>query len=82
MTNVPDVIAKKLKDRYKINVSNVAQLLLCFDKHKFLDYQNANALSGKAHYINPGNPLFDALVDVVRESFREEMLKGTVLVSP
>ena len=57
-------------------------MLLCFDKHKFLDYQNANALSGKAHYINPGNPLFDALVDVVREGFREEMLKGTVLVSP
>lgn len=60
----------------------MAHLLLCFDKHKFLDYQNANALSGKAHYINPGNPLFDALVEVVRESFREEMLKGTVLVSP
>ena len=82
MTTVPEIISKKLKERYKINVSNVSQLLLCFDKHKFLDYQNANALSGKAHYINPGNPLFDALVDVVRESFREEMLKGTVLVSP
>lgn len=82
ITTIPGVIAKKLKDRYKINVSNVAKLLLCFDKHKFLDYQNANSLSGKAHYINPGNPLFDALVDVVREAFREEMLKGTVLISP
>lgn len=82
VTSIPDVIAKKLKERHKITVSNVTQLLLCFDKHKFLDYQNANALSGKAHYINPGNPLFDALVDVVRESFRDEMLKGTVLVSP
>ena len=82
MTSIPDSVAKKLKERYKINVNNVAQTLLCFDKHKFLDYQNANALSGKAHYINPGNPLFDALVDVVRENFREEMLKGTVLVSP
>ena len=82
MTKIPEPIAKKLKDRYKINVNNVAQTLLCFDKHTFLDYQNANALSGKAHYINPGNPLFDALVDVVRENFKDEMLKGTVLVSP
>ncbi len=37
---------------------------------------------GKAHYINPGNPLFDCLVDTVRDSYRDEMLKGTILVSP
>ena len=36
----------------------------------------------KAHYINPGNALFDCLIDTVRDSFRDEMLKGTVLVSP
>jgi hypothetical protein len=37
---------------------------------------------GKAHYINPGNPLFDCLVDTVRDLYRDEMMKGTVLVSP
>ena len=39
-------------------------------------------MSGKAHYINPGNPLFDCLINVVRDNFRDEMLKGTILVSP
>ena len=26
--------------------------------------------------------MFDALIDCVRDSFRDEMLKGTILVSP
>lgn len=34
------------------------------------------------HYINPGNPVFDSLVNVVRNQYREDMLKGTVLISP
>ena len=34
------------------------------------------------HYINPGNPVFDSVIQVVRNQYREDMLKGTVLVSP
>ena len=79
---VPDVLIKKLKDEYNIYAENLEHLLFFFDKHRYLDYQSRNALYGHAHYINPGNPLFDALVSVVRDGFREEMLKGTVLVSP
>lgn len=82
ITDMPDVMTKRLRDKYKINASNVSQVLLCFDKHRFLDFQNSNLNTGKAHYINPGNALFDALVDIVREQYHDEMLKGTVLVSP
>ena len=82
ITYIPDVLAKRMKDDYKIYADNVRQLLFVFDKHIFLDYQAQNPLSGKAHYINPGNPLFDALINVVRDTYRDEMLKGTILVSP
>lgn len=82
MENIPDVLSKRLKDDYNIYAENINKLLFCFDKHIFLDYQNTNAILGKVHYINPGNVLFDALIDCVRDSFRDEMLKGTILVSP
>ncbi len=82
LTSIPEVLVKRMRDDYKIYADNVQQLLFVFDKHIFLDYQAQNPLSGKAHYINPGNPLFDSLINVVRDSFRDEMLKGTVLVSP
>lgn len=52
-------------------------------KNRIEEQQNATAaILGKVHYINPGNALFDALVDCVRKEFKEEMLKGTILVSP
>jgi len=82
MKHLPDVLVKRLRDMHRIYAENITQLLFCFDKHVFLDYQNTNAILGKVHYINPGNALFDSLRDCVRDLFREEMLKGTVLVSP
>lgn len=82
ITKVPQVISDRLKSDYNIYSDNVTKLLFCFDKHIFLDYSNANSLMGKAHYINPGNPLFDCLVDTIRDLYHDEMLKGTVLVSP
>ena len=47
-----------------------------------MEYQSSTAAYGRAHYINPGNALFDSLTDVVSDQFHDEMLKGTVLVSP
>lgn len=79
---IPDVLVKKLKDNHKIYAANLTELLFCFDKHIFLDYQANNPYSGNAHYINPGNALFDSLVGLVRENYRDEMLKGSILVSP
>lgn len=82
ITYIPDLIVQRLKEQYKIYAENLTSLYFFFDKTKFLDYQSSNAKYGKAHYINPGNALFDCLVDTIRDSFRDEMLKGTILVSP
>lgn len=82
VNHIPEVLAQRMKDDYNIYADNVQHLLFVFDKHIFLDYRAQNPLSGRAHYINPGNPLFDCLINVVRDSFRDEMLKGSVLVSP
>lgn len=79
---IPPVLSQKLKEDYNILPDNLGKLLFCFDKQIFLDYQNTAAILGKVHYINPGNALFDALVDCIRTTFKEDMLKGTILVSP
>ena len=82
ITYIPDLIVHRLKEQFKIYAENLTSLYFFFDKTKFLEYQSSTAKYGRAHYINPGNALFDSLVDTVRDSFRDEMLKGTVLVSP
>lgn len=82
ITYIPDIIVSRLKEQYRIYAENLTSLYFFFDKAKFLEYQNSTAQYGKAHYINPGNALFDCLIDTVRDFFRDEMLKGTVLVSP
>jgi SNF2 family DNA or RNA helicase len=78
---LPELVAEALRKDYNIFADTIRQLLFCFDKQVFLDYQNVGDL-GKVHYINPGNPLFDSLIKVVRQTYREDMLKGTILVSP
>ncbi len=78
---LPEPMAETLRDRYQIVADNLRQLLFCFDKQVFLDYQNMPDL-GRVHYINPGNAVFDSLIQVIRDTCREEMLKGTVLISP
>jgi superfamily II DNA or RNA helicase len=78
---MPDVLIAELKDNFKIHFDAIKSIQFCFDKQIFLDYQSVGDL-GKVHYINPGNPVFDSLVSVVRNLYREDMLKGTVLISP
>lgn len=78
---LPDVVGEKLKKKYNIFADNIRALQFCFDKQVFLDYQLVGDL-GAVHYINPGNPLFDSVVDVTRTTCREDMLKGTIMVSP
>jgi superfamily II DNA or RNA helicase len=79
---IPDVLVKRLKSDHHIYAENLTNLFFFFDKHKYLEYEQSTARFGKAHYINPGNALFDCLIDTVRDEFRSEMLKGTVLISP
>jgi superfamily II DNA or RNA helicase len=77
---LPDSISEVLKKDYNI-FADIRQLQFCFDKEFFFDYQSVGEL-GAVYYINPGYPLFDAVVKVIRKTCREDMLKGTILVSP
>ena len=78
---LPDTVAEVLRKDYNVFADNVRKLQFCFDKQIFLDYQAVGDL-GAVHYINPGNPLFDSVIKVIRQTCREDMLKGTILVSP
>jgi len=80
VTFIPAEISEILKTNYNYH-ADVKQMYFCFDKKIFWDYQSVNDI-GKVHYINPGNPLFDSVVKVVRDKFRSDMLKGTILISP
>ncbi len=78
---LPESVALVLKNDFKIYPQNIRKIKFCFDKQVFLDYQILGDL-GPVHYINPGNPVFDSLIKVVRNSYREHMLMGTILISP
>jgi superfamily II DNA or RNA helicase len=78
---MPQLIINELKATYNIHYDTLKSIQFCFDKQIFLDYQNVSDL-GKVHYINPGNSVFDSLVKVVRDQYREDMIKGTILISP
>jgi superfamily II DNA or RNA helicase len=78
---MPDTVIAELKDTYRIHFDAIKSIQFCFDKQIFLDYQSIGDL-GHVHYINPGNPVFDSLVKVVRNQYREDMIKGTILISP
>lgn len=78
---MPDAVIAELKHTYKIHFDAIKSIQFCFDKQIFLDYQSIGDL-GKVYYLNPGNPLFDSLITVVRNQYREDMIKGTVLISP
>ena len=80
INNLPENIAQTLKQEYNIYPQNIKQIKFCFDKQIFLEYQAIGDL-GTVHYINPGNPLFDSLIQVIRNTYREDMLRGTVLIS-
>lgn len=78
---MPEPVITELKDNHKIHFDAIKSIQFCFDKQVFLEYQSIGDL-GKVYYINPGNAVFDSLVKVVRNLYREDMLKGTVLISP
>jgi superfamily II DNA or RNA helicase len=77
----PESLASLLRKTRKISLESLKNIHFCFDKQIFLEYQAIGSIPD-LHYINPGNLLFDALVDLVRDSFRIDMLRGTVLISP
>jgi SNF2 family DNA or RNA helicase len=76
----PQMVVQAMRDDYNIS-TGARKILFCFDKRVFLEFQHTPH-TGKLYYINPGNPVFDSLVKVVRRTYKEDMLKGAVLVSP
>lgn len=82
ISQFPKPVADILRNQFNIHTEALQQMKFCFDKQIFLDYQMENNNSGNMHYINPGNPVFDSLLRAVKDRFRDDMLKGTVLVSP
>jgi superfamily II DNA or RNA helicase len=78
---MPELVIAELRDTYRIHFDAIKSMHFCFDKQIFLDYQNVGDL-GRIHYINPGNQVFDSLITVVRNQYREDMIKGTILISP
>lgn len=67
---MPEPVAAELKDAHNIHFDAIKSIQFCFDKQIFLEYQNVGDL-GQVHYINPGNPVFDSLITVVRNLYRE-----------
>lgn len=82
ITEFPEPVTKYLKEHYNILANDLTQMFFFFDKHKYIEGQFSHPEYGKAHYINPGNPLFDSVVNVVRMLYHDDMLRGTVLISP
>ena len=78
---LPESLAQRLRTEYNVLI-NPVQWRLCFDKQLFLEQQRQVADLTRTYYINPGNPLFDALVQLIRHQCRNDALQGVVLVSP
>ena len=78
---LPEIVTDVLRKQYNLSGDYGRGAHFCFDKRVFLDYQNTGDL-GALQYINPGNPLFDSVIETIRRTCREDMLKGTILVSP
>lgn len=82
ITHIPDIITQRLLTDYNINADSLTKLKFFFDKHQYNEYILSNAQHGSAYYINPGNQLFDTLINVVCDEFRTAALQGTLLASP
>ena len=53
-----------------------------FDKRLFLDLRESGTGPVNLYYLNPGNPLFDKLVEAVKDEFLPDMQHGAILVDP
>ena len=79
ITKLPDEVDRIIRKEYKMSTELDSHY--CFDKKVFLE-AHRSASYRKLHYINPGNPIFDSVLRVIRERYKEEAMKGTILVSP
>lgn len=75
----PRPVEQLLRREYNMN-AEAKNINYCFDKTIFREAEHGSRY-GKLHYISPGNPIFDSVLRVIREQYREEALKGTILIS-
>src|SRR5690606_7450696 len=69
-----------LKEEYNISY-DVRKMMFTFKKDIFLDKRKTGKYE-KLYYLNPGNPIFDSTVEIAIDEFKEDVLKGTILISP
>lgn len=82
ISTLPKPLADTLAARAKIHVAELPNQIFFFDKRKFLASRFETPALAGAQYVNPGNPIFDGIVDFIRKNFALEAEKGTVLVDP
>jgi len=80
LVELPEKISELLKEEYNIRY-DITKMIFTFKKDVFLDKKKTGKYE-MLYYLNPGNPIFDATVDIALADFKEEVLKGTILVSP
>ena len=81
ITALPDAVARRMKEKYNIASTGYTQRLFFFDKRKYLDYRRKKPLYAAAHYINPGDALFDCLLETVLDEFSPDARRGAVFYS-
>ena len=80
LKQVPEKIIVHLKENFNIRY-DITKMIFTFHKEVFLDKKKTGKYE-MLYYLNPGNPIYDAAVDVALSEYKEDVLKGTVLVSP
>lgn len=76
---VPEGLRTKLKAK---NFSvNLTELFMVFDKKVFLNEHSGASIS-LLHFINPGNPVYEAVAELIQQKCHEATALGTVLISP
>jgi len=80
LKELPVKISDHLKEKFNIRY-DVSKMIFTFHKEVFLNKRKTGKYE-MLYYLNPGNPIYDATVDIVLSEYKEEILKGTILVSP
>ena len=77
---LPEKIDELLKEKFNVRL-DVSRMIFTFRKDVFLDKRKTGKYE-MLYYLNPGNPVYDATVEVVLSEYKEEVLKGAILVTP
>lgn len=80
LKHFPDELKQLIRKRYNLSFPDIERLFFTFDKRFFLEHKSTGKYE-KLYFLSPGNPVFDAMLTLVRQKFKEEVLRGCILVS-